>query len=313
MGKASQFPPDLWNLVDDTIVKPIPYVTEGTFKDPQGSHLHWTLTRDQQKIWAKAVGGEGHLNLYPAGPRATWIDSALRASANHTGFYPTMTVTLDEHGKVVKVEGGGKDGDLFRMLVTNPKMANAKYPSTVEPGYWVLSQDGFATNPKFVRDVDLLDRGSQQFTNLAERNRAGVQHFSFTQPGASSGDPRDEAYAKAQGLPFKHTSHMHLYFGTFRWRLSDTGEWITVCDKGFISAFNNAEIRALAAKYGDPDLVLRYEWIPDIPGINVPGNYQRDYGNDPWAWIIKQWGKVQNGTYEYYVDDYALGTALTSK
>ncbi len=310
LGKSTEFPGDLWNMVDDKIVKPISHVSEGSITDPEGTRLHWTTTPEQTKGWAKRTGASGHLNIYPPPAQATWSERTLRAEANHTGFYPTMTVTLSEHGRVDKIEGGGRVGEMFRMLVENPKMKNAKFPSAPESGYWFLTQDGFGTNPKFVRDVELLMSGAGNVGNLSERNRAGVQHFSFADPSRSD-NPADAAYAKAAGLPIDHTAHMHVYFPTVRWKLADTGEWMTVSENGNVKVFDDPEVRALAAKYGDPNLIFRYEWIPSIPGVNVPGDHDRDYGADPWKWIMAEWKRIQSGSFERYVDDYTMQRAAT--
>ncbi len=310
LSKSTEFPGDLWNMVDDKIVKPIPHVLEGSITDPEGTRLHWRLTPEQTKLWASRIGSNGHLNIYPPPVHATWTERVLRASANHTGFYPSMTVTLDAHGRVDTIEGGGRTGELFRQLVENPKMKHAKFPTAPESGYWFLTQDGFGTNPKFVRDVELLMSGAGNVGNLSERNRAGVQHFSFSYP-ARNDDPEDVAYAKAAGIPLDHTAHMHVYFGTVRWKLADTGEWITVSDNGNVKVFEDPEVRALAAKYGDPNLIFRYEWIPAVPGVNVPGDHERDYGADPWKWVMSEWTRIQNGTYDRYVDDYRLQRAVT--
>ncbi len=305
LGKAAQFPGDVWNMVDDKIIKPIPHVAEGAFTDPEGTDLRWTITPEQAKEWSASSGSSNHLNIYPELFKATVLAGTIRASANHTGFYPVMTVTIDKLGRIETIEGGGKTGDMFRALVDNPKMKNAKFPTAPESGYWFLSQDGFATNPKFVRDMQGLIDGAQNIANLSERNRAGVQHFSFSHP-ANPSDPSDIAYAKEQGLPFDHTAHMHVYFGTLRWKLADTGEWVTISENGNVKAFEDPEVRALAAKYGNPDLIFRYEWIPSIPGVNVPGDHDRDYGADPWKWIMAEWDRIQNGSYEYFVEDYKM-------
>jgi hypothetical protein len=47
-------------------------------------------------------------------------------------------------------------------------------------------------------------------------------------------------------------------------------------------------VRQVAAKYGNPDEILREAWIPAMPGINVPGNYMEDYGKDPVSFIKKE-------------------------
>jgi hypothetical protein len=100
---------------------------------------------------------------------------------------------------------------------------------------------------------------------------------------------------------------MHVYFPTVKWKLRDTGEWITIADKGYVRAFDDPEVRALASRYGEPDQIFRYEWIPELPGINLPGDYQKDFAPDPWGYMMAQWKRIQDGTYAYYVDDYATG------
>ncbi len=57
-------------------------------------------------------------------------------------------------------------------------------------------------------------------------------------------------------------------------------------------------MRALAAHYGNPDRLLVEDWIPEIPGINVPGSYE-DYARDPWKYAKAQMEKILHGTYAY--------------
>ena len=51
---------------------------------------------------------------------------------------------------------------------------------------------------------------------------------------------------------------------------------------------DDPEVRKIAAKYGNPDELLREDWIPAIPGINVPGDYMKDYAANPEAWVKKE-------------------------
>lgn len=62
----------------------------------------------------------------------------------------------------------------------------------------------------------------------------------------------------------------------------------------------------MAAQYGDPELIFRYEWIPSIPGVNVPGDYESEYASNPWQWIMQEWEKIKSETYDFYVEDYSL-------
>ncbi len=306
LSKAAEFPPDVWNLVEERVLQPVPFVSEVTMEDPEGTNLHWLLTLEEAQVWTRNVGSSNHIFIYPSPLDSTLQGGVIRAASNHTGLYPTMRVQLDQNGLVERIEGGGRTGELFGMLVEHPKFKHAQFPGAPEPGYWFLRQDGFATNPKFVRSMAALTEGDPWLANNIERNRAGVQHLAFGYPAS---DPKDREYAQENEIPIGplgHTAHMHIYFPTVKWKLRDTEEWITIAEKGYVQAFDDAEVRALAAKYGDPELIFRYEWIPSIPGVNVPGDYGSDYASDPWKWIMEQWQAISAGTYEYYVEDYSL-------
>ena len=311
LSKAAEFPTDVWNLVEEKILRPRPFVSEVTFQDPEGTNLHWLLNPGQAQYWSARRGSVGddasnHISIYPSPLHSTFQEGGvLVAHANHTGIFPTMTVRLNNYGGIQSIEGGGHLGELFEVLINLPIFKDAQFPGAPETGYWFFRQDGFATNPKYVKNFTSLIHGSPWLANDTERNRAGVQHLAFAY---DSDNPDDLAYAKERGIPIggSHTSHMHVYFPTVQWRLRDTGEWITISEKGYVKAYDDPEVRALAARYGDPELIFRYEWIPAIPGINVAGDYEADFAQDPWGWIMSEWKQIQEGTYEYFVDDYSL-------
>lgn len=324
------FPSDVWSLIEDKIVQPIDKVSEGTFVDPEGTSLRWSVTRPQAVKWKQFASlANNHLFLYPHPRDVSSMTGVVCGGANHIGFYPRMCVHLDQRGKIIKVDGGGRTGDLFRGLVTDPRFAAVKFPTAQSAGYWYLSPDGFATNPKFVRNMETLVRGSTDFTNLSERQRGGVQHFSFSSYAGLfdfteeeidkaisenrgmgdlfNSDPRDVRYVKSLKLPVSHTMHVHVYFGSINYRLRDNGELIPVSSKGRVAAYDNAEVRALAAKYGNPDEVLSYDWVPGIPGINMDGDYANDYARNPWAWITREWNEIKSGKYEFLWGGEASG------
>ena len=307
LSKTGEFPPDVWNLVEEKTLEAIPFVSEVTLTDPEGTDLHWLLTREDAHYWSRrgvGAAASNHISIYPSPLHSTLTSGVIRAAGNHTGVFPTMQIEVDEYGHVEKIEGGGKTGELFGMLVDHPTFKDAQFPTAPRSGYWFLIQDGFATNPKFVRSIEALTKGDPWLTNNIERERAGVQHLAFG--GYPTSDPKDREYAEEHGIPAGHTAHMHLYFSTVKWKLRDTEEWISIAEKGHVQAFDDPEVRALASKYGDPELIFRYEWIPAIPGLNVAGDYESEYASDPWKWIMEQWQAISAGTYEYYVEDYSL-------
>ena len=313
LSKAAEFPADVWNLVDEKTLRPIPFISEVTFQDPEGTNLAWTLTPEQSSIWSRNSGSSNHIYVYPSPLHSSIQEGGvLAAHSNHTGVFSTMKVYLDQYGAVERIEGGGRVGELFGTLVNHPILTEAKFPGAAVPGYWFFRQDGFASNPKFVRSLPDMVEGGQYMANLSERNRAGIQHLAFSY---DSDNPEDLAYAQEQGIPLgrgQHTSHMHNYFPTAQWKLRDTGEWLTVAEKGHVTMFDDPEVRALAASYGDPDLLFRYEWNPSIPGVNVGGEYEKDFAQDPWNWIMAEWEQIQAGAYEYFVEDYSLDNPVAA-
>jgi hypothetical protein len=59
-------------------------------------------------------------------------------------------------------------------------------------------------------------------------------------------------------------------------------------EDGRLKALDAPEVRELAARYGDPDAMLSEDWVPAIPGINMEGDYYKDYANDPTDWTLTE-------------------------
>jgi hypothetical protein len=59
---------------------------------------------------------------------------------------------------------------------------------------------------------------------------------------------------------------------------------VPVIEGGRLSAYDDPDVRDLAAQHGDPDVLLRDDWVPDIPGVTVPGDYA-EYARDPATWV----------------------------
>ncbi|MET0584040.1 MAG: hypothetical protein ABW099_04090, partial [Candidatus Binatia bacterium] len=80
-------------------------------------------------------------------------------------------------------------------------------------------------------------------------------------------------FPKQHGLPKDHWWHIHNMFLTYRVRVRGTkNSWLTLIDKGEVTAYRSPEVRALASRYGDLKEALSEDWIAHIPGINAPEN-----------------------------------------
>src|SRR5438445_772073 len=55
-------------------------------------------------------------------------------------------------------------------------------------------------------------------------------------------------------------------------------------ENGRLRALDDANVRDLAARHGDPDELLAESWTPPLPGITVEGSYE-EYARDPAAYV----------------------------
>ncbi|MBI4444906.1 MAG: hypothetical protein HY645_03260 [Acidobacteria bacterium] len=318
MSKIPMFPGDLWRLIEERTIEPIPWVETANAADPEGTDLTFEVTEEVAKLWAQGAYLPAHLFLYPHGattlqpnrvlyPRLSrWLKPAmakargvLAATRNHTGTYPRMEVIIED-SKVKEVRGGGEYGDTLRAFLDHPNLTQVKNPYYDVPGYWFLFEGAVGTNPKaFIKFEELLE-GRQS----SEREAAGVIHWALGAEAYSDAPDQEGTNQKFQqqyNVPRGHGFHMHNLLSTYRVRIRGSNRWVTLIEKGRLAALDNPEVRALANRYGNPDEVLRQDWVPNFPGINAPGNYQKDYAANPWAHISKIMKEVEAGTYAYLV------------
>jgi hypothetical protein len=288
VSPAMNVPSDVLQLISEKTHAKVLACEEERLTDPEGTDVKWTNYGLDKRafmanhIWARpphigyGFGGKDDCTGIVAG---TW---------NHVGVYPHVKAYI-EGGQVVKVEGGGKYGEAWREKLEEYR--NVKLPplsldmgmspeyEISEPGLFWFHECAIGTVPGLVpAQKELL---GETYNNISQTLvRAGHIHCGF---GASI--LSQEQVSKA-GLPFPHV-HIHLWFSTLEGRTKN-GETVTIIDKGHLTALDDPEVRSLASRYGDPDELLKLAWIPAIPGINLPGDYMKDYGQDPLSWWRRQ-------------------------
>ncbi|MBI4444866.1 MAG: hypothetical protein HY645_03055 [Acidobacteria bacterium] len=209
-------------------------------------------------------------------------EGVAAATSAHQGPSPWIRLTLQKN-QITKVDGGGRYGKAWSEYVN--KFKDVHYPLYPESGvgWWIEAAIG--THPKAFRPFNVMESRASRSAWSEERRRSGVIHLGF---GETLWE--NKLWGDEHGKPYGH-HHLHLYFPTVTVRTRD-GREVKIVDKGHLTALDDPEVRAVAAKYGNPDELLTEDWIPAIPGINAPGDYWRDYAQDPWTWVQKEHRKA---------------------
>ncbi len=323
MSPRSDFPADVWLMSEEMTMEPIAATDKVTITDPEGTDVWWDVSEEQAQRWKDGVYLRGHMFMFPqeafgsyglnalnypatvpeyipASPIAK-LNGKIVSHVSHVGFYPQMQ-EIWEDGYLKEVKGGGYYGELIRTMMKMPGIHEKTWPNYDEPGYFHHFESALGTNPKGLRPD--ITAGPI----AAERERDGIIHWAmgsivWHDPGVLAVPPPSGVkFEEENKLPASHGFHQHTYFNTINMRIRGTDKWVTVVDKGRSTSLDHPETRALASRYGDPDRVLATEWVPEIPGINAPGNYET-YVQDPWPYNRDVMEQVKAGAYNKYNPD----------
>ncbi len=280
-GPSNLFPRPLHRLINE---KTWSRITDNAgsrlrLTDPEGTNLSLTILdaplRDTTRHDYGLSPKWGHLMAHPPTPIEPNDDSTgvIAGTLNHFSRpFPRIEVEV-ENARMTGIRGGGAYGDAWRALEDEAK--DIQYPCFPGPGLFWLWELAIGTNPKITRpsNIRYLSSGGFEW----ERRRAGIIHCGLGTRWRSS----EEVWAGERRLVYGHL-HVHLLSATL---IVDTprGE-VPVIENGRLSAYDDPEVRDLAARFGDPDELLRDDWVPQIPGITAPGDYA-EYSREPSRWI----------------------------
>ncbi len=322
MSRLTDYPSDVWLLTEEQGMEPLAYVDRLEVTDPEGTNVYSDVSEIQAERWVKGAYQRGHLYMFPnqatgrfgysvvdyPAMQGQWIprepmsliQGTVAATNGHTGFFPHMEVEYKD-GYVKDVRGGGYYGEALRQFLKYPGINDVQYPFHEHKGFFYLYEIASGTHPKWFRNPTTMEQGALS----PERNRSSVVHWGlglrlWHDPDAPVESPSWLKFTSATNMPKDHGFHMHSYFPTYRVHLRNTQKWMTLLDKGHMTSLDSPEARALASRYGNPDQILTEDWIPEIPGINAPGDYMKDYGANPWAYAKATMDKAVGGTYQFY-------------
>jgi hypothetical protein len=282
LQRATTYPLDLHLLINQKTWEPIWEKGRGgkaRLTDAEGTDLSWTYWEDYfdgSRYGFCATPRNGHLFGHPVPPiieRENASGVVAGTTSHFSRAFPHAKVEL-EAGQIVKVHGGGEYGDAWRDLLQESK--NTQYPCFPRPGLFYLWEVAIGTNPKISRPSHIERHSSGGFE--WERRRSGIIHMGFGTMWRSD----EERWAGEKGILYGHL-HIHLLFPSLTVTAKD-GRQYPVIEKGHLTALDHPDVRKLAARYGDPDEILKEDWSAPIPGITVPGSYE-EYAREPGRWI----------------------------
>ncbi len=287
----ADYPYELQELLDQKVWDALLKAKRVRVTDPEGTDISWSASKEgfeeagARKRFGIAI--RGHVGLWPNNyfPEAQAPDAegVIAGTINHSGVFPHVKVYLKNH-TVTKIEGGGAYGEFWKIVLE--KYKDVTWPMHPGAGMGWLREAAVGTNPKTTRIINVME---QSLGMSWDTNKSGVIHWGIGVLGVGQGElGREELYAYAveEELHLSHL-HIHSYFATVEVETED-GEKIVVIDRGRLTALDDPEVRRVAAKYGDPDELLRVNWIPAVPGINAPGDYMENYGVNPAFWIREE-------------------------
>ncbi|MCU1632882.1 MAG: hypothetical protein JWM61_1534 [Micrococcaceae bacterium] len=302
-SRAHTLPYEVLQAIDDWTWAKTCAARRVHITDPEGTDLHYT-NRDEYYNDERTEIRENWLEEWVPSNKNMWRtflpghvwgkpwflsgledgEGVMAGTMNHIGPYPHMKMRV-EKGRVVDIEGGGQFGEKLRRV--KAETDHLQYPGHPDKGLMYWWEASIGTNPKIHRVRENYLQGWN--CGLYERMRSGVIHLGFGTVITTD----VEREAARQGLPVGHW-HIHLYFPTVRLEMADGSEELLI-DQGHLKALDDPKIREIAAKYGDPDEILTEDWIPAVPGLNMEGDYFRDYAEDPTDWtktelhICRKW------------------------
>ena len=240
--------PEWWQIVDGTHPDIKSVGSMSTF-----NALH--AGRSEHPVFA------GHLMLMPKFGAIEKIDTkgvSVSQFGDWDPMWPPITMRLDR-GEVAKIEDGGFFGDFWRAALEMTK--DIQYPGYPRPGTGWLMEFSLGTNPKVfgpmrVKELENVDlRDPMDIRWAYSRDRIGVVHAGYGMMGASW-------WTGIYQMPANHY-HQYFYFLTYDVITRD-GRRVRLLDKGHLTMLDDPEVRAFAAKFGDPDELLAEDWIPEF-------------------------------------------------
>jgi hypothetical protein len=271
----AEYPRELELAIIEKVLEMLPQRrTRVHVTDPEGTDF----TYDDNWAWYIQAWEKGQRSLNAGSVHVTGspiqylnAEGVFVSRDLHLGPLAEPIAIYFQDSKITRVEGGGEVGDYVRdeldrlkdkVFVTTEGFG-VPGPRPLKGVGW-LEETAFMTHPKWIRVPDYGEAGRQSsfstaFNNWVGMGRSGVYHVAI-------GMSESTAWGPAQMPSTERDWHIDFlnYFATLT-----VGDTVLIKD-GRLVVLDDPEIREIASRYGDPDELLREDWIPAIPGVNVP-------------------------------------------
>jgi hypothetical protein len=286
MFSQAGFPYEVQKAIDDKAWDMLLKSTHIRATDPEGTDMNWdwqakyaAMLREEWPGYAVVL--TGHLGSFPEflSPLDANANGIIAGTINHTGSFPRLALTIKKN-EIVKVEGGGEYGKKWQEMLNACR--GVQYPGFPAPGCGWFEEAAVGSDVWRSRALDYTETNAHASW---ERGRAGVIHWGLGVSRNVDALPAVQKWLEDNKNPANGGHwHVHTYFTTMDFTEND-GKVVRLIDKGHLTLLDDPDVRKLAAKYGNPDEILKVKWVPEMPGINMPGNYLADYAPDPFKVI----------------------------
>ncbi len=221
--------------------------------DLEGTELRWTMSRPG---WDKTIARNRDwfgVDHYPGHLMAPILNGdaegkLVTSAITFGGPVPRTTFNI-KGSQVYRVDGEGKLAETWRRNFEEYK--NLKSPTCPGPGinWWTTLAIGTSPKARIAANWDKMSGCARMHAWGIGHSRSGVVHTSIGE-GVVAPDRRI-------------IRHVDIFFPTL---ICDGKK---VIEGGHLVALDDPAIIKLAAKYGDPEELLREDWIPAVEGVNA--------------------------------------------